>query len=223
MQTFKTHLKKREQERVLNAGSFYGCRFFILTILHFQFLQMLQVNFFPFPTIVTERLVLREVTLNDANEILFLRSDPKVLSYLDKVPAKSIDEVVDWINLVKKNKEENDGILWGIALKDDEKIIGTICYWRMEKTHYRAEIGYTLHPLQQGKGIMDEAMKAVLQYGFETMKLHSVEANVNPANNASIKLLERNGFIREAYFRENYYYNGHFLDSAIYSLLTTSR
>ena len=70
---------------------------------------------------------------------------------------------------------------------------------------------------------MDEAMKGVLQYGFETMKLHSVEANVNPGNNASTKVLEKNGFVKEAYFKENYYYNGKFIDSAIYSLLTPYR
>ena len=62
-------------------------------------------------------------------------------------------------------------------------------------------------------------MKVVLDYGFNTLKIHSLEANVNPGNAASIKLLERNGFVREAYYRENYYYNGHFLDSAIYSLI----
>ena len=66
---------------------------------------------------------------------------------------------------------------------------------------------------------MQEAMEAVLLYGFQKMKLDSVEANVNPFNAASIKLLEKNGFVREGYFRGNYYYNGKFLDSAIYALL----
>ena len=113
--------------------------------------------------------------------------------------------------------------MWGITLKESDTVIGTICYWRMQKEHYRAEIGYALHPAQQGKGMMDEALKAVLQYGFETMQLHSVEANVNPANEASRKLLERNGFVKEAHFRENYYYNGQFLDSVIYSLITPVR
>ena len=67
---------------------------------------------------------------------------------------------------------------------------------------------------------MDEALKAVLHYGFYTMKLHSVEANIDPENATSKKLLERNGFIREAYYKENYFFEGKFIDSAIYSLLT---
>jgi len=181
---------------------------------------MLKLNFEPFPVIATSRLLLREVTVADASPLFFLRTDAAVLKYLDKDPEKSVDETIALINQVKKNKENGDGILWGIAFKDSETVMGTICFWRMQKEHYRAEIGYALHPAQQGKGVMDEAIKAVLQYGFETMHLHSVEANVNPANEASSKLLEKNGFVKEAHFRENYYYNGRFLDSVIYSLIT---
>ena len=70
---------------------------------------------------------------------------------------------------------------------------------------------------------MQEAMAAVLGYGFSAIGLHSVEANVNPDNQASVRLLEKNGFVREAYFKENYYYNGVFKDSVIYSLLTSAR
>ena len=79
--------------------------------------------------------------------------------------------------------------------------------------------GYALHPDQQGKGLMQEAMTAVLEYGFKIMKLHSIEANVNPNNLSSIKLLVRNNFVREAYYKENYFFDGKFYDSAIYSLL----
>ena len=184
---------------------------------------MLQLNFSPFPTIVTERLLLREVTNKDANEIFFLRSDKEVLKYLDKAPEKSVDETIDFIARIKKDMDNKDGISWGIVLKGSDIVIGTICFWQMQKEHYRAEIGYVLHPAQQGKGIMDEAINAVLKYGFETMKLHSVEANVNPANTNSMKLLEKNGFVKEAYFKENYYYNGKFIDSVIYSLITSKK
>lgn len=184
---------------------------------------MLQPNFSPFPTIATSRLLLREVTIADSTELFFLRSDATVLKYLDKEPEKSIEETIAFIKRAKQDLENIDGILWGIVSKENNSIIGTISYWRMQKEHYRAEIGYALHPAQQGKGLMDEAMKAVLLYGFETMQLHSVEANVNPANTASINLLEKNGFVKEAHFRENYYHNGKFLDSAIYSLITPSK
>ncbi len=193
-----------------------------LRIDYFLILQstkVLELNFTPFPILSTERLLLRAITTDDANEIFFLRSDKEVLKYLDKEPAKSIDEAKEFIERIKKDQANNDGILWGITQKDNHLIIGTIGFWRMQKEHYRSEVGYVLHPSYQGKGIMNEAMQAVLNYGFETMKLHSVEANVNPSNAASIKLLEKNWFVKEGYFRENYYYDGKFLDSAIYSLL----
>jgi ribosomal-protein-alanine N-acetyltransferase len=66
---------------------------------------------------------------------------------------------------------------------------------------------------------MQEALLKVINYGFKVINLHSIEANVNPGNAASIKLLEKNKFVREAYFKENYFYNGKFLDTVIYSLL----
>ncbi|MDQ6787925.1 MAG: GNAT family N-acetyltransferase, partial [Acidobacteriota bacterium] len=98
-------------------------------------------------------------------------------------------------------------------------MIGTINFWKIKKENYRAEIGYMLDADYHGRGIMNEAIRAVLRFGFGEMNLHSVEANVNPDNAASIRLLEKNGFVREAYFKENYFFGGKFLDSAIYSLL----
>ena len=180
---------------------------------------MLLLNFNPFPCFSTERLILRRMTEKDDNEIFFLRSDPQMLQFLDRDPAKSIDEARQWIDTINEGINKNENIAWGIALKGDDKLIGTITFWNIQKQHYRAEIGYALNTDFQGRGLMHEAMTAILDYAFNTLKIHSVEANVNPGNAASIKLLERNGFVREAYHRENHYYNGHFLDSAIYSLI----
>ena len=180
---------------------------------------MLTTNFNPFPIINTNRLILRKIDLGDVNEIFFLRSDERVMKYIDKTPAKSLDEAMKHINLIIDLEKNNEAVEWAITLKGDTRLIGTICFWNIQKEHYRGEIGYALHPDYQGKGIMQEAVSKVLDYGFNVMKFHSVEANVNPGNAASIKLLERNKFIREAYFKENYFYDGNFLDTAIYSLL----
>jgi len=181
---------------------------------------MLEVNFKPFPTLSTHRLLLREIVDEDAAQIFFLRSDKQVLQFLDRDPAQSIAEAKEWIQTIRQGIDNNEYIAWAISLKGDKKLIGTITLWNLKKEHYRSEIGYALHPAHQGQGLMQEAMDTVLHYGFKTMKLHSVEANVNPNNAPSIKLLERNNFIREAYHKENYYYNGKFLDSAIYSLIS---
>jgi len=184
---------------------------------------MLLLNFNPFPFLSTERLNLRRISDEDDKEIFFLRSDKEMLQFLDRDPAQSIDEAREWIRMINKGIDDNQYIAWAIALKNDPLLIGTITFWNVKYEHYRAEIGYALHPLFQGRGLMNEAMTAVINYGFDSLKLHSIEANVNPSNAPSIRLLERSGFIREAYHRENYYYNGHFLDSAIYSLINSSR
>lgn len=180
---------------------------------------MLSLSFSPFPLLETERLLLRRTELSDVNEVFFLRSDSRVMKYIDKEPAKDLNEVKDFIKKLHELEKSGDGIYWAIDVKN--KQIGSICFWNIQHTHDRAEIGYALHPDYHGKGIMQEAIHAVLQYGFSIMKLHSIEANVNPANEASIKILERNHFIREGYFKENFYYNGRYLDSAIYFLLKT--
>jgi len=180
---------------------------------------MLELNFDPFPILTTERLLLRKITEEDADQVLFLRSDRDVLQYLDRDPITSIDDAVQWIRMIDAGVRSNEFIAWALSLKNEKQLVGTISFWNMKKEHYRSEIGYALHPAQQGKGLMQEAMTAVLEYGFKKMNLHSVEANVNPKNVSSIKLLERNNFVREAYHRENYFYKGNFLDSAIYSLI----
>ncbi len=181
---------------------------------------MLEVNFSPFPVLTTDRLVLRKTKIEDAEEVFIMRSDPELLRYVDRDPAKTIDEARSFIQLITDNLDNNVGVSWAMTLKDNDKMIGSIAIWRIDKENHRGEIGYVLLTEYQGKGLMLEAIQAVADYGFKEMKLHSLEANINPDNLASQHVLERAGFVREAYFRENYYYNGKFIDSAIYSLIT---
>lgn len=182
---------------------------------------MLEVNFLPFPVLKTSRLSLRKITDDDVMEIWQLRSNEVVMKYIDRPPAKTKPEALQHIQTIGTALEKNEGISWGITLKNDNKLIGAIGFWRMQKENYRAEIGYMLHPGFHRQGLMQEAMEVVLDYGFNTMHLHSVEANINPLNIASEKILVKNKFQLEAKFRENYFYNGVFLDSHIYSLLVS--
>ena len=180
---------------------------------------MLTFNFSPFPNLDTERLQLRRMTTKDDNELFILRSDKKITEYLDRDPPKSFDEIYEWLKKVDDEIDQNKGISWGMYLKDETKLIGSIGLWHTTPEHHFAEIGYSLLTEHQRKGLMLEAMLASLQYGFNEMKLHRVEANINPLNIASKGILEKVGFVKEAHFIENYYYNGKFTDSGIYSLL----
>jgi ribosomal-protein-alanine N-acetyltransferase len=180
---------------------------------------MLSLDFSPFPELETARLYLKQMTPGDAPALFELRSNPRVMQYIDRPLATKVDDASALIQLVIGMLEKNDAITWGIFSKEEPALKGTIGFWRIQKEHYRAEIGYLLHPQLQGRGLMQEAITAVLHYGFSTMKLHSVEANIKPGNIASEKLLLRNGFVQEGYFRENYFYNGVFGDSQVFSLL----
>ena len=184
---------------------------------------MLSPNFTPFPELTTERLLLRQINVKDANEVFLLRSHEQVMKYIDRPKAKNIDEAIDFIKMIATITANNEAIQWGITFKDNPKLLGYIGFWRMQKENFRAEIGYALLPEHQQKGIADEALKAVIDYGFNTMNLHSIEANLNPDNAASSKLLEKNSFVKEAYFRENYYFEGKFIDSLIYCLLAPKK
>ncbi len=182
---------------------------------------MLEPLFSPFPEIETERLLLRCIEKTDAPELLFLRSDEIVMQYIDREKTKTLEEAEIWIQMIKDALVAHEGIMWAITLKDEpNKLIGTIGFWRLIKQHYRAEVGYMLHPDHWNKSIMKEALQAVINYGFTVMKLHSIEAHINPANTASASLLEKSGFIREAYFKEDFFFRGRFIDTAVFSLLT---
>src|SRR5258705_6700396 len=181
---------------------------------------MLTLNFTPFPELETERLLLRKLRKDDANEIFFLRSDENVLRYLGREPTITIAEAEEFIDKINKSVDENESILWGITLLNEPSvIIGTICLWNIKKEHYRGEIGYILHPDHWRKGIMKEAIKAVVNYGFTILGLHGIEALLSPENIASSSVLESKGFVKDGHLKESFYFKGKFGDTAIYSRL----
>lgn len=174
-----------------------------------------------FPELETERLLLMQFVRSDAAELFKLRSDERVLKYLDRETHKSVKEselMIDTMAISFINKE---GINWIIRKKDTSEVLGYIGYWRIIRNHVRAEVGYAMKPEFWGNGFMHESLIKVIDFGFNKLSLHSIEANVNPDNVSSITLLEKLKFKREAYFKEDYLFNGKFLDTSIYSLLET--
>ena len=180
---------------------------------------MLTINFNPFKNLETERLLLRRLTAADVNEMYLLRSNPEIMKYIPRPLAANTEEALEHIKTIDEKIESNEGINWAITLKGNPKLIGIIGHYRIQPENYRAEIGYMLLPDYHGKGITTEAIKRVVQYGFEEMQLHSIEAIIAPENYASEKVLQKNGFVKEAHLLENEYFEGKFLDTVIYSLL----
>jgi ribosomal-protein-alanine N-acetyltransferase len=180
---------------------------------------MLTFDFASFPTLVTSRLTLRQLRHSDAEAMFPMRSDPETMRFIPRPLAQSPADVVKLIDDINEHVSGNKAINWGITITGLDKVIGTIGYVRMAPHNHRAEIGYMLDPLSQGMGIMKEAAAVVVEYGFKTLHLHSIEAVIDPANHASRSVLQSLGFLKEASFKENEFYEGKFLDTDVYSLL----
>ena len=174
-----------------------------------------------FPTLSTSRLVLRELTLDDAEFWKRTFSDPEVIELTAYEPPKDLEAAkAEVLRYAIRPFRMGRGIRWGIALREDPNLIGTLGYheWVREGGHH-ARVGYELLAEYRSRGFMTEAMTAILDYGFDAMKLHRVEAQIEPINLPSIRLAERLGFRRDGILRENTFFRGRFIDDAVYSLL----
>jgi [ribosomal protein S5]-alanine N-acetyltransferase len=179
----------------------------------------LNLDFSPFPVLETDRLVLRRYTEQDAAEIFYFRSDPEMLKYVQRDPFSNLDQAREMIGNILKMELEQTSINWAVCLSGNNKMIGNIVLFKIDKDSHRAEFGYMLHSDFHNKGIMKEAGRAVLNYAFKNMKLHSIEARIDPENIASQKLSEALGFVLEGHLKESWQYNGRYFDTLIYSRL----
>jgi [ribosomal protein S5]-alanine N-acetyltransferase len=177
---------------------------------------MLTFEFPHFPILTTDRLILRKVITTDAESVYKLRNDPKTVEYTARPPYQNIQEAIAMVDKMEESYLQSEGISWAITLKNSDTMIGGIGFWRLIREHYRAEIGYSLLFPFWNQGIMSEALAVVLDFGFNQMGIHSVEANLNPNNLPSERILLKSGFVKEGYFRENYYFNGRFDDTLTY-------
>ncbi len=180
---------------------------------------MLTINFSPFPILETERLILRRVLPSDVKEMFELRSNPETMKYIPRPLLTNHEEALAHIQMMEDKIETNEGINWAITLKGDDKMLGVIGHYRIKPEHYRAEVGYMILPEYHGKGITTEAVQCVVDYGFNTMQLHSIEGVIDPENEASQRVLQKCGFVKEAHFKENEYFDGKFIDAVVYSKL----
>ncbi len=175
--------------------------------------------FLPFQELESARLLLRQIEPDDVDEIFALRSNAENMKYIPRPLVTNNEEALEHIKMIQQKIETNEGINWAITLKGNPKLLGIIGHYRIKWEHYRSEIGYMLLPEYHGMGIITEAIQLMIDFGFEQMKMHSLEGVIDPANTASARVLEKNGFVKEAHFKENEHYDGKFLDTVVYSLV----
>jgi [ribosomal protein S5]-alanine N-acetyltransferase len=155
---------------------------------------MLNRNFTPFPILITERLILRQLLINDEQEIFTLRSDSEINKYLDRQLSNTIDDARNFINKINDNINKNASLYWAITLSDGNILVGTICLFSFSDENDKCEIGYELLTNFQRQGIMKEASEKVIDYAFNTIKVRKIEAFLHRDNQSSIKLLEKLSF-----------------------------
>lgn len=167
----------------------------------------------------TERLRLRAFSRADADAFLKIFSDQRVLAYWASEPISTQVEAEALVDKELQLAEDNSCHNWAISLISDDNLIGKITLFRIDDANRRAEIGYFLDSDHWGQGYMFEALGCVLDHAFDELGLHRIEADVDPGNEPSLRLLDRFGFEREGFFRERWLMRGEWYDSIMLGLL----
>ncbi len=176
-------------------------------------------DFGRFPELESERLLLRELIPSDADAVLRIRGDYAVTRYNGGLPYSNRQQALSLIECIADDYAAKKSIRWGITLKPYPEVIGMIGYNYWIRADFRASIGYDLARAYWGRGLMPEAVRAILDFGFACMALNRVEADASAANHASIRVLQKVGFQTEGQQHEQYYEESGFHDLALFALL----
>lgn len=147
--------------------------------------------------IETERLLLKKINESYVNDILKIRSNEIINQYVQRVSPKNNYDALQFILTIKERTQNNQTFYWGISLKDQFNLIGTICLWNFSEDRTVAEVGYELLPGFHNKGIMSEALKAVINFAFNSLFLKEIVAMTHHCNDNSKKLLLKHNFVLE--------------------------
>jgi ribosomal-protein-alanine N-acetyltransferase len=176
-----------------------------------------------FPILETERLLLREWDVTDAEDLFAFYSIEDVVRYtpitayttLEQAATKAAD-FRDWFRVKQLS------VVWAVVLKETGKIVGECSLHSFSPKDQRAEVGYAYSPQVWGKGIGSESIRKIVDYAFTDFSLFPInrlEAYTDPRNVASAKILEKLGFIKEGRLRQRHIEKGEAVDSVVYGLL----
>jgi ribosomal-protein-alanine N-acetyltransferase len=171
------------------------------------------------PPLRTERLLLRPLGLDDAAAMFAYASDPEVTRYVTWPAHRTVDDSLAFLHSVIEAYKRDEVAPWGVVLRAGGVLIGTCGFVDYQPARQRAELGYALGRLSWGQGYMSEAVRAVIAFGFNHLKLNRVEAMCEPPNIGSSRVMEKVGMTYEGLLREYLCYQGRCRDLKIYSIL----
>jgi len=173
-----------------------------------------------FPILLTERLKLRELVLDDAPELFAIYSDSHAMQWFGVDPLTQLEQAQQLIEKYAASRNmENPATRWGIERVADGRLIGTCGLFKWHQGWHKCALGYELNSAAVGQGYMGEALRAILPWGIREMDLNRIEAQIHPDNLPSIRLVERLNFVAEGTAREGGYWSGAFHDLLQYALL----
>jgi len=167
----------------------------------------------------TERLILRPYRPEDTNAVFEMFSDPRVMRYWSWLPWTELDQAKDAVTRDIEAYEGGRYLRLGIERREDHAFLGQCILLNFVAHSRRAEIGYSLASWAWGRGYMHEALEKLVCYGFESLNLNRLEADIDPRNEASARSLERLGFLREGLMRDRWIVGDEVSDTAFYGLL----
>ncbi len=175
--------------------------------------------FSDFPILETDRLLLRKVSLGDVRDIYAYGSNKEVSKYVTWETHQSLDETLAFVEYIISRYESNYLAPWAIEWKDQQRMIGTIDFVSWDTQQHIAEIGYVISQDYWGKGIVTEAVKEVIKFGFNRMDLERIQAKCLVENIGSARVMEKAGMMFEGILRKAVYGKGQHWDVKIYSIL----
>lgn len=172
-----------------------------------------------FPTLEGQRVRLRGPRDEDTDAVFALFSDFEVMRYWSRSAMTEASEAAGLIVDIDERFEQREMINWVIAGRRDDDVIGSCTLFQFSPRHRRAELGYALRSDHWGRGLAQEAVALALDWGFRTLGLHRIEADIDPRNAGSRKLLDTLGFRSEGVLRERFFVEGQATDSELFGLL----
>lgn len=172
-----------------------------------------------FPVLETDRLVLRQLEQRDAKDIYLFLADEETMRFYDP-PITRFEQAEKSILRHQRRFLDREAIRWGITLKGEDKVIGN-CGYSWDAANFSAVLSYILAKPYWNRGIMTEALTAILSFGFESCHLHRIEAHVALPNQASARVLRKMGFQEEGRLRDRLYVDGQFYDELGFSLISS--
>ena len=175
-------------------------------------------DFSSFPVLQTSRLTLRRMTLDDADSMMRLFGDARVLTYLNQAPMDTREKALEFIDWLRGNYERHEAIDWTITTHDGD-FVGMCGLYQWNRNDRRIDLGYHILPDVWGRGYATEATHAMLGWGFAALDLHRVQADCTDGHGASERVLLKCGFTLEGIWRESCFEHGRFVNIRQFGLL----